>query len=349
MKRLRGRSRSHGLVRLALFVAVAGVAAAQHAADWPDWAYGALEPLTAGSRVAVACASGSLPYDCAYQEAPVPDDGVRRSLPGSTLRFTRNETYADYAPADWYPAEHPAMPDIVAHGHAPLRLRACALCHYANGQGRMENAAVAGLPEAYILQQLQSFADGTRRSADVRKANTNEMAMIAARLTGEERRQAAAYFAAMPLRPSVRIIESAAAPQVQATSNGLMLPVGGAPTVPLGRRIIVVPETPQQTLLSRDPHGLWLAYVPVGSVAAGAQLAASGGGRAQPCALCHGPALRGLADIPGIAGRTPTYLMRQLWDFRQGARHSVLMQPVAQSLSAADMLNLSAYLASLEP
>ena len=41
--------------------------------------------------------------------------------------------------------------------------------------------------------------------------------------------------------------------------------------------------------------------------------------------------------------------MRQLWDFRQGARHSVLMEPMAQSLSSADMLNLSAYLASLEP
>ena len=46
----------------------------------------------------------------------------------------------------------------------------------------MENGHVAGLPADYIRQQLDAFANGTRRSADVRKANTNEMAMIAGSL-----------------------------------------------------------------------------------------------------------------------------------------------------------------------
>jgi cytochrome c553 len=328
---------------------VAGVAPAQHAPDWPDWAYGELEPLTPRSRVAIPCPSGSLPFDCAYREPPVPDDAIRRSLPGSDLRFTRNETYFDYGPADWYPAEHPPMPDIVARGRQDVRMRACALCHYPNGHGRMENAAVAGLPEQYILQQLQAFADGTRRSADRRKANTNEMAMIAAQLTDAERRQAAAYFADIPLRPRVRVIEATQVPQVRTTTNGLMLPISELPTVPLGQRIVVVPAGSERTLMSRDPRVQWLAYVPVGSVVAGEKLVTAGAGETPPCGLCHGPGLKGLADIPGIAGRMPSYSMRQLWDFRQGSRQSVLMKPVVEDLTAGDLLNISAYLASLSP
>ncbi len=343
-----GLSRRRWMALLGLLSGV-GVTIAQHAADWPDWAYGELEPLTPRSRVAIPCPTGSLPFDCAYREPPVPDDGIKRALPGSDLRFTRNETYLDYGPADWYPAEHPRMPEVVARGRQDIRMRACALCHYPNGQGRMENAAVAGLPQQYILQQLQAFADGSRRSADRRKANTNEMAMIAARLTDDERRQAAAYFAAIPLRKSVRVIEATQVPQVRTTTNGLMLPISELPLVPLGQRIVVVPANPEQTLMSRDPRGQWLAYVPVGSVAAGEKLVTTGAGKAPPCGLCHGPDLKGLADIPGIAGRTPSYSMRQLWDFRQGSRQSVLMKPVVENLGAGDMLNISAYLASLQP
>lgn len=228
-------------------------------------------------------------------------------------------------------------------------MRACALCHYPNGSGRMENAHVAGLPEQYVLQQLQAFADGTRRSADRRKSNTNEMAMIAARLSPEERKQVAAYYAAIPLKKFVRVLEAEQVPQVRTTTNGLMLPIDNLPKVPLGKRIVVVPEDPERNLMSRDPRGQWLAYVPVGSVAAGEKLVTTGGGKTLGCSLCHGPGLKGIGEIPGIAGKTPSYTMRQLWDFKQGTRHSTLMQPMMEKLTADDMLNVSAYLASLEP
>jgi cytochrome c553 len=39
------------------------------------------------------------------------------------------------------------------------------------------------------------------------------------------------------------------------------------------------------------------------------------------CARCsarHSPDLKGLAAIPGIAGRSPSYIARQLDDFQQG-------------------------------
>ena len=333
----------------AAFTLLAGAAYAQHGPDWPDWAYGALAPLADDSRIAPPCPQGSRPIDCAYAGTPVPDDGIKRSLPGTDLTFTRNEAYYDYGPADWYPGDHPPMPDVVAHGRQADGLRACALCHYPNGQGKMENGHVAGLPEGYILQQLQAFAAGARRSADVRKANTNEMAMIAAALTDEEKRQVAAYYSSIPFRRMTRIVETTQAPQVRTTSNGLMLPLEDAPAMPLGLRVIEVPENPERTEMSRDPRGMWITYAPEGSLAAGAALANTGGGKTTACNVCHGPDMKGFADFPSIAGRTASYTMRQLWDFKQGSRQSPIMQPILAQLTAEDMLQISVYLASLEP
>jgi len=327
----------------------AGAAYAQHGPDWPDWAYGQLEPLSASSRTAPPCPTGSRPIDCAFKGNPVADDGIKRSLPGADRTFTRNEAYADYGPADWYPGDHPPMPDVVAHGKQSEGVRACALCHYPNGQGKMENGHVAGLTQGYFVQQLEAFAQGRRRSADVRKANTNEMAMIAERLTPAERREIAAYYSAIPLRKMIRIVESNQAPQVRATSNGLMLPVEGAPPMELGMRVIEVPEHPDRTEMNRDPRDTWVTYAPVGSLAAGQELVTTGGGKALACNGCHGPDLRGLGDFPSIVGRTASYTMRQLWDFKQGSRQSAVMQPVVTSLTAEDMLYISVYLASLDP
>ena len=330
-------------------VLATSTAAAQHGPDWPDWAYGQLEPLSDASRVAPPCPDGSRPVDCAYQGTPVPDDGIKRSLPDTDRTFTRNEAYYNYGPADWYPGDHPPMPDVVAHGKESEGVRACALCHYPNGQGKMENGHVAGLTEGYFLQQLELFASGQRRSADVRKANTNEMAMIAARLSPEERREIAAYYASIPLEKMIRVVETDEAPAVRTTTNGLMLPVEEGGTVPLGLRVIEVPEHPERTEMSRDPRDTWVTYAPVGSLDAGQALVTTGGSSGLACTGCHGPDLRGLGDFPNIAGRTASYTMRQLWDFKQGTRQNAVMQPVVAQLTAEDMLYISVYLASLDP
>lgn len=335
------------------FIMITGMAYAQqsltHGPDWPDWAYGELTPLSAQSRVAPPCPKGSLPFDCAYREPAIAEDGVKRTLADSDRSFTRNETYFDYQPADWYPQDHPPMPRFVARGKQELKLRPCALCHYPNGQGRAENAQLAGLPEQYILQQLNAFTQGTRRSADIRKANANEMAMIATNLSDAEKAQAARYFSSMQFRPMIRVVEATEVPQVRTTTNGLMIPIKDLPLVPLGMRILLVPENAERVLTTRDPRAQWIAYVPVGSVAAGAKLVNSGEGKTMQCNLCHGPDLRGLVDIPPIVGRAATYTMRQLWDFKQGTRQSALMKSVVANLAAEDMLQISAYLASLPP
>jgi cytochrome c553 len=163
-----------GLVTVTV-VAASVILGAQNAPQAaPDWAYGYLAPLASGERVAPPCPPGTKGFpDCAYPGAPPADDGIKHTLPETPRTFTRREVFFDFGPADWYPGDHPAMPEIVARGKQADGARACALCHYPNGQGKMENAHVAGLPAAYILQQLDAFKSGARKSADPRKANTN--------------------------------------------------------------------------------------------------------------------------------------------------------------------------------
>ena len=74
-----------------------------------------------------------------------------------------------------------------------------------------------------------------------------------------------------------------------------------------------------------------------------------GGGKTIQCGLCHGEGQKGLGIIPSIAGRTASYAMRQLWDFKQGTRKNPIMDPVVANLGVEDMMYISAYLASLEP
>jgi cytochrome c553 len=98
-------------------------------------------------------------------------------------------------------------------------------------------------------------------------------------------------------------------------------------------------------------HARFIAYVPVGSIQKGRALAASSDLRVQ-CTACHGADLKGTATAPTIAARSPTYMFRQLYDFRSGARkgaNSERMKPVVENLSTEDMIALVAYTASLKP
>src|ERR1700684_2067463 len=110
--------------------------------------------------------------------AQAPPDTSLKHLSGSTGAFTRAQISDRFGPADWYPSDHPAMPDVVAHGKKPDVL-ACSLCHYPNGKARPENAGGADLPVAYFIQQMNDFRSGARKSSEPRKANTNTIINIA--------------------------------------------------------------------------------------------------------------------------------------------------------------------------
>ena len=77
-----------------------------------------------------------------------------------------------------------------------------------------------------------------------------------------------------------------------------------------------------------------------------------GNGRTVACVVCHGPDLRGLGPVPAIAGRSPSYVARQLYDLQTGARNgawSDLMDAAVANLTVEDIVNIAAYTASLEP
>ena len=309
----------------------------------PPWAYG--YTMAGSDPAAPPCSPEAKPLECARPQTRRPDD-VRHTLPGSDGSFTEFQIHDDYGPADWYPGDHPPMPDIVAHGRQSDKLRACALCHYPNGIGKPENGPAGGLPAAYILEQLEAFRNGARRSADPRKANTNEMIQIARHLSAEEMTSVAEYFSAITWRPWVKVVESESVPKARAGVNGLFMPLPGNETEPLGTRILEVPENPEFTERLRSPRSGFLAYVPVGSIARGETLATTGGGKTVQCALCHGPDLQGAANVPGIADRPASYIVRQLADFQAGTRASQLMRPVVAKLGEDDLIALAAYLAS---
>ena len=71
-----------------------------------------------------------------------------------------------------------------------------------------------------------------------------------------------------------------------------------------------------------------------------------------PCTTCHGPDLRGILNIPAIAGRSPSYMARQMFDMKSGARSGTgvdLMKPIVANLNAEEILAIVAYVASREP
>src|SRR5262249_60247362 len=90
-------------------------------------------------------------------------------------------------------------------------------------------------------------------------------------------------------------------------------------TEPIGRRILEIPADPFRTEI-RDPHSGFIAYVPPGSIAKGEALVKGGeSGKMVPCAVCHGEGLKGLGEVPRLAGLQPLYVARQRFDIPPGA------------------------------
>jgi cytochrome c553 len=323
----------------------AGLAAAAQADNGPPpWAYGFETPVP------------NPPPPRAQPNPPQPlDNTVLHTLPGTDRKFTRAQISNRYGPADWYPDDHPRMPDIVAFGRetANPKIYACGLCHMPNGKGRPENANVTGLTYEYIVQQLTDFRSGARVTSDPRKPNTALMAGFAQQMTDDEIKIAAKYFAAIPASPWIKVVESDTVPKTKPV-GGIFLPLTGedAGMEPIGVRIIETPVNVEDTELRRNPRSGFIAYVPPGSVKKGEALVTTGGGKTTACTVCHGADLKGLGPVPTLAGRSPSYIGRQLYDMQHGNRTGTwtpLMAPVVSKLSEEDVLNAAAYLSSLQP
>ena len=333
-----------------IVVASAVVLGAQARIERPAWAYAIPPP-------------GQPP-------GPPQDDTKVIHIPGNRLTFTMPQLRDPFGPADWFPESHPRMPDVVARGRrvpatppipggrfqaagevaARGAVVACAVCHYPNGQGRPENAGVSGLPEAYFIQQLVDFKNGMRKSAEPRKANTNVMAAIAKALTDDEMKAAAAYYGSIPFKPWVRIIETDTVPRTR-IDGGIFFRLDGEDTEPLGMRIVETPVDGELTD-AKDPRSGFIAYVPEGSLEHGEMLVTGKTGTTSACQNCHGAGLKGYGPIPPLAGRSPSYIARQLYDIQQSARRGMntgMMKRIVAQMTVADITAIAAYTASLTP
>ena len=294
---------------------------------------------------------------------PAEEQTRLRRVAGSSAAYSRVDLRDGGNVADWFPDDHPPMSPLMKHGPASLGKNTwgCAYCHLPSGNGRPENAPIAGLPVAYFVRQLEDFKNDARASADPRKPNTPLMAGLAKAMTEAEMKEAAAYFAAVKWTPSIRVIETDLVPKPRVEGN-VFYALGRERTEPIAGRIIETPEDDEQFEVLRNPRSGYIAYVPAGSIKRGEVLVTTGGttviegktvpGKTLICAACHGPDLMGLTDVPGIAGRSPSYLVRQMHDVQRGARNgksAPIMQPVVANLTNDDLVAIAAYVTSLAP
>jgi len=284
------------------------------------------------------------------QAGTLPTEEGPKKLTGSDKTYTAAEIDNLMAPPDWLPNDHPPAPQIVTKGHGGVL--ACGSCHLMSGIGHPESADVAGMPLSYLKQQMMDFKSGVR--IDVARMNG-----IAKEMSDAEIDEATMWFAALKPRKNQRVVEADMVPKTIVAQGRMRFvdPKGGME--PTGNRIITVPEDVTVARM-RDPNTKFVSYVPMGTLARGKVLVETGDNKkTAACGTCHGPGLTGLASIgktgiaaPRIAGQHPIYLARELYLFKDGGRNgmtSKLMAPVVKNLDDADILAISAYLASMDP
>jgi cytochrome c553 len=305
------------------------------------------------ARAAAPAAEAQPPPAWAYPgdapgpvDAGVPPGPVR--VPGSRRQFARAVLEDLYAVPDWYPEDHRPMPAVVARGRRP-GVYACGYCHLPDGAGRPENASLAGLPVAYLVRQVADMKSGARRSALPERVPVRLMLGVAAAATEAEVRRAAEYFARERPRHRVRVVESARVPATHA-AGWVLVADRDRPREAIGTRVIELADDAER-FEHRDARVGYTAFVPPGSVRRGEALVRAGEDGVPACTRCHGLRLGGAGTVPGLAGRSPSYLVRQLYDFAAGARagpRAAAMIAVARRLQPADRVAVAAYLATLD-
>jgi cytochrome c553 len=162
---------------------------------------------------------------------------------------------------------------------------------------------------------------------------------------------AAEYFSSLTPVKWIRVVETSIVPE-SVVAGWMYIEKDGGGMEASGQRILEMPEDLERTEL-RDARSGFIAYVPPGSIARGKTLVNEGGaGRTLACAMCHGENLQGLGPVPALAGRSPSYIARQLYDLQIGNRKglwSPLMSAVVTTLTVDDIIDIAAYTASLEP
>ena len=91
---------------------------------------------------------------------------------------------------------------------------------------------------------------------------------ISKEVSDEESRQAAEWFASLPRKKFVRVVEAAMVPKTFVGQGRMRFVDPKSGMEPIGNRIITVPEDQEKARL-RDPRSGFVSYVPPGSIAKG--------------------------------------------------------------------------------
>ena len=277
-------------------------------------------------RVSVLLTALAIPFAATAAQAPGPDWAFM--VPDANAPAA---AAAQAAP----PVPQPGAPAIVASGRGGT-VPACSSCHGASGVGGPQSANLRGQNADYFMRQMMDFKSGARGGP------LSSAGAIARALTDAEIMDAAKYYSGLSLMRSARIVESATAPKTIVGRNNQRTKLPGNATEPLGKRIIEFAEA--------SPQAPYVAYVPSGSLAAGKAIV--GGSKVEECASCHGEGLKGSEDLPKLAGRSPTYIARQLYQFKNGLRkggYADVMKDIASGLNDDDIIAAAAYVGSLDP
>lgn len=310
-------------------------------AAWAMLTFACLQ-LWAGAAAAQSGPAWAYPVADAVQ--PAVNDDELRSVPGSTRTFTGKQIDNLFEPPIWFPEHVTAMPRVVQFGSRP-DVRACASCHLTSGQGHPESGHLAGLSGNYIRQQIEAYRSGDR-------LDPVWMTKMSRAMTDRDLDEAARWFSQIKPIPWVEVIEADTIPKSYFNKSRKRLPLPGGGTELLGDRIAEFPADPSR-VVNRDPYAGFVAYAPRGSVIKGQNLVQGGGsGKTVACVACHGEGLRGIGDVPRIAGISPLYVVRQMYAFKDKSRTgaaAALMHPVSANLDAGDITAIAAYLGSLPP
>ena len=209
------------------------------------------------------------------------------------------------------------MPEIVARGRRPEILRVRIL------PPRRRSRWTRKLGFGWAPEILHHSADGglqERRSPDdSREQNTAGVDDCTVEIRNRCRGRSCGglLFVARAAKSNSKVAETDMVPKPH-VAGLLWAAAEGNQREPIGKRVVEVPDDLIR-FESRDARSTFTAYVPVGSLAKGEALVTVGGsGKTIQCGVCRGPDLRGLGPLPSIAGRSPSYIFRQLCDFQDG-------------------------------
>ena len=265
-----------------------------------------------------------------------------------TRRSPSTHIHYDYGPADWYPDDHPPMPEIVARGRESDKLRAVRPLPLSERTGqarersgrrparRVHPAAAGGVQERHAAERRpeegQHQRNDSDRPAPDRRRDEGGRPSISRPSSGGHGSRSSRPRPCRRRSPGM---------------NGLFLPQPGNETEPLGKRILEVPENPDVHRAGARPA------IGHARLRARRQHQARRGDRHDgrredggSARSATAPICRASAPFHRIADRQTSYIARQLYDYQAGTRESPLMKPVVAKLTEDDMIAIAAYLGS---